>query len=369
MWVEQTKNGKYKFIERYPDFITGKTKRVSVTLEKDTARNRKLAQAALQCKIEKALCKEESKGITLEKLVESYRKDQKRTVKSSTYRRNYHACNTLLDLLGKDSLVDRLTAGYIRERFLASKKESGTLNEHLKRLKALIRWGYKNDYVSDIRYLDKIEPFKDKSRKEKVQDKFLETTELSLLLKEMNVPRWRNLTEFLALSGLRFGEAVALTNNDIDYKQRVIIVSKTYDVVNEVCTTPKTLCSTREVYMQDELLQLCHEIQRFNLKFRDYTGYVPHNLFLESSNGDYIRFYTYNKYLKENSERILGRKITAHALRHTHASLLMQNGVDKDTISRRLGHENSRITEEIYLHVTKELKRLDQERLADIQLL
>lgn len=58
-----------------------------------------------------------------------------------------------------------------------------------------------------------------------------------------------------------------------------------------------------------------------------------------------------------------------HELRHTHTSLLLEQGVSIDTISRRLGHENSRITREIYLHVTEKLKERDNEQLARISLL
>lgn len=37
MWIEETKNGKYKAVERYTDYLTGKQKKVSVTMEKNTA--------------------------------------------------------------------------------------------------------------------------------------------------------------------------------------------------------------------------------------------------------------------------------------------------------------------------------------------
>ena len=47
MWIEETKNGKYKFVEQYTDYITGKKKRVSVTLEKKTAAAKKSAAAIL----------------------------------------------------------------------------------------------------------------------------------------------------------------------------------------------------------------------------------------------------------------------------------------------------------------------------------
>lgn len=369
MWVEKLKNGKIRYCERYIDALTGKERKVSVTMDKDTAKNKKLATAALQSKIESALAPQVPKGVTLQMLVDYYQLDQEHTVKKSTSKRNRHACNALLRMLGPDILVDKLNAGYVRSRMLATGNKSGTLNEHLKRLKALIRWGYKNDHIADIRWLDKLDTFKDASRKEKVKDKFLEADELRTLLSVMTLPRWKNLTHFLALSGLRFGEAVALTNNDIDFKSNVIIVDKTYDIVNQEVTTPKTLCSIREVYMQPDLRKLCQEIRTDNLRFRNVTNYQNNNLFLEGADGSFIKYYAYNKYLKKYSELTLGRQVTAHALRHTHASILMQNGVDIDTISRRLGHENSRITKEIYLHVTEELKKIDQERLSNVHII
>lgn len=50
----------------------------------------------------------------------------------------------------------------------------------------------------------------------------------------------------------------------------------------------------------------------------------------------------------------------------THASLLLEQGVSVDTISRRSGHENSRITREIYLYVTEKLKERDNECISTI---
>lgn len=54
MWVEKVKTG-YKFIERYTDPMTGKYRRVSIVLDKDTAQSRKTAQRALNAKIDKAM--------------------------------------------------------------------------------------------------------------------------------------------------------------------------------------------------------------------------------------------------------------------------------------------------------------------------
>ena len=367
MWVEKLDNGKYKYIERYEDYLTGKMRRVSVTLDKNTAAARKQAQAALTAKIEQALTKDVTvkKDITLCELVTEYRKSQKLTVKESTYSRNYHACNTLMKMLGENVLVDRLTARYVRDSFLSSGKENSTLNEHLTRFKALIRWGYKNDLLRDISYLDKIERFKDVPHKEKIQDKFLEASELKCLIENMTVEKWRNLTEFLSLSGLRFGEAAALEISDIDLKNRMIKVSKNYDMINNVTTSPKTGSSSREVYIQDEFLELCKRLRYDALCQRMVNGC---NLLFQD-NGRHVAYYSYNAYLKENAIKYIGRAITPHTLRHTHASLLMEQGISIDVISRRLGHENSEITREIYLHVTKKLKEKENQQLARIRIL
>ncbi len=367
MWVEKLDNGKYKYIERYEDYLTGKMRRVSVTLEKNTASARKQAQAALTAKIEQALTKDVTvkKDITLRELVTEYRKSQKLTVKESTYSRNYHACNTLMKMLGENVLVDRLTARYVRDSFLSSGKENSTLNEHLTRFKALIRWGYKNDLLRDISYLDKIERFKDVPHKQKIQDKFLEASELKCLIENMAVEKWRDLTEFLALSGLRFGEAAALEISDIDLKNRVIRITKNYDMINNVTTSPKTGSSARDVYMQDELRELCKRLRYDALCQRMVNGC---NLLFQDT-GKHIAYYSYNAYLKENAIKYIGRAITPHTLRHTHASLLMEQGISIDIISRRLGHENSEITREIYLHVTKKLKEKENQQLARIRIL
>ena len=258
MWVEERKTG-FKFVERYTDPMTGKTRRVSVVMEKNTAQSRKLAAVALSEKIDKALLPQVDK-IRLKDLVDLYRKEQFRTLKQSTYRRNSAVCNTLMKILDPEIYVDKLTAGYIRERFLNTGREHSTLNEWMIRLKALLRWGYRNDYIKDISYLNKIERFSDIPHRQKIEDKFLESAELKELLSGMTILKWKLLTEFLALSGLRFGEAAALTKSDVDLKSRKIHVTKTYDSVADITTTPKTACSVRDVYIQDELLTVCRNV-------------------------------------------------------------------------------------------------------------
>ena len=370
MWAESLPNGKVKFVERYEDPMTGKSKKVSCTLNKDTRVTRKTAMQILDEKIQKRMTATPAsdRKMTLSDLVDLYREDQKCTVKPSTCSRNIFATKRLMDILGEDTLVTKLNAGYVRKKFNETGEGNGTLNERLTRLKALIRWGYKNDYLSDIRWLDKLDKAPDPQKKERLQDKFLESSDLKKLLGSMTITQWRLMTAFLALSGLRVGEAIALEMGDVDLNARMIRVSKTWDINNHLKTTTKTLASTRDVYIQDELLDLCRKIKAFTLSENLRNG-CRSTLFFCDINGNHIEYAAYNKYLKENALRILDRQITPHALRHTHVALMAEAGVDLDTISRRLGHETSRITRQVYYHITRRAQEAENQRLKAIKLI
>ena len=371
MWIEELKSGKFQFYERYTDYLTGKKRRVSVTLDKNNVRTRKLALQILNEKIAKRTepKSKNAKDITLKQLVKEYRNYQSGKVKESTYRRNYHSNNTLLKILGEDTKVSRLTKLYIENQFKTKGDSNATINERLIRFKALIRWGYKNELVEDISFLDKIEPFKDIYRKQKIQDKYLEAKELKKLVDGMEIKVWALMTQFLALSGLRIGEAIALEKTDLDLKNNIMSITKTYDPNNAVITSTKTQSSTREVFINDELKVICRKIKVLMIEQKFKNGYPNNNLFICCPEGKHIRYDAYRKYLREHSEKLIGRVITPHLLRHTHASLLLENGVSEDTISRRLGHENSRITKEIYLHITEKIKQKDNDQIAKVKIM
>jgi len=160
MWMDEV-SGKYRFRERFKDNLTGKAKIVSVTLSKNTATTRKQAAIELDKKIANAQIIKTSTELTLHDLVNKYRLYQEQTVKQSTYRRNYHTCNTLLNILGPNTLVNSLTSNYIKERLLSSRNQPSTLNEYRARLRALLNWGYENDYIDSVDYLRKFKLFKD----------------------------------------------------------------------------------------------------------------------------------------------------------------------------------------------------------------
>ena len=176
------------------------------------------------------------------------------------------------------------------------------------------------------------------------------------------------LTEFLALSGLRCGEAFALERSDIDLEGKVIHVTKTYNSQLDLVSPAKTDNSIDDVVIQPQLEAVIRRIQKY-MKQQQLRNNYRTNLFFSDEAGQHIHYFAYNKYLKAVTRKTLGRSLTPHSLRHTHASLLFEQGFSVDEVARRLRHGDSQITREVYIHVTEKLKEKDAEKLKAVTLI
>lgn len=311
---------------------------------------------------------EKIKDVTSEKhlfheIIDIYLKEQKQTTRRNTYERNSIMFHTLLGILG-DFDANKVTAGYIREKLIESGKSMLTINEYIKRLKVCLRWAYKNDYIERSDMIDKLTGFKTPSARSKVEDKYLESEELNTLIEGMSIQRWALLTEFLALSGCRIGEAIGLDLSDID--DMYIHVTETEDIHHHGKGPAKTEDSIRDIFIQPELRDCLRRIHKCMKEQQEAIGYKPTNYLFTGTDGKRVSYYSYNKYLKENAERLIPERaekhtVTPHTLRHTMTSLFAAAGVPLDVISRRLGHSDSALTKEIYLHVTEEMRKRDNE--------
>ena len=360
MYVEQLDDG-IRYVQRYKHRLTGQIKRVSVKYSKDTRSNRKVAQSILKQRIDAINGVDVSSAdMTLKMLSEKYLDWQKENVKIGTYTRNKRAIASLLRILDGDALVNELTADYVKKRFNATGDGAGTLNERLARFKALMRWGYQEEFVDNTKCIDRIKPWSDIPHRAKIEDKYMEKSELQALLDWMERDDWRKLTRFMALTGMRFGEVAALTVGDIDLTERTINIDKSLDSVDKVVTTTKTYTSTRTIYIQDELLPFAKEL---------CIGRNKCDILFPGTMDGHTRYYTFNSYLKANTKASIGKELTTHALRHTHVSLCAEDGMELDAISRRLGHSDSKVTKEIYLHVTKKMQEKDNKAMDSVRIL
>ena len=357
MWEELIK-GKIVYRELVTDPVTGKRRTVSVQAKKNTPSEKKAAKERLYAKLRQ----HKDVNMRMSALVEVFDEDQSATVKDSTRRRNRNTLDRLVKILG-DPYIDKLTSGYIRKKLIEMKRDPETLNEYLRRFRTFWRWAYKNNYVESPAVADRLDNFKTQPHRLKIQDKFMEPEQAVDVIKALPED-YSLLMEFMLRTGLRFGEVSALDQKDAVNE---IEVYKTRDAITGAITETKTQGSTRVVHVTPELRDLLSRINQFMNRRRMLTGSRCLALFLNDK-GERVNLPAFNKCLKDVTTKILGRPLTSHSIRHTFASVMMANGVDISTIQRTLGHQSSEITKRIYLHVTEELKKKDNEALDGVSL-
>lgn len=192
--------------------------------------------------------------------------------------------------------------------------------------------------------------------------KFLESDELRELIDSMGGnTTYQLLTRFLVLSGVRVGEAFALTLKDVNMTAQSIVVDKTYSLTTKKVQTTKTEMSERVLHMRPELLavvrsQLLHQKQ-ICLAFG-----VRSQLLFPWTDGDHMHYEEYAKYFREHVVKIRGSALSIHSLRHTYTSLMEEAGVPIETISRQLGHADN-------MHVTDKVREADNRRLDAVNIL
>ena len=151
-------------------------------------------------------------------------------------------------------------------------------------------------------------------------------------------PLTRLYYNFVYFSGARPGEISALTLNDVDFKNYTVNINKTR--INSTLTnTTKNTSSKRTVSIPKTCIDELKNI--IGSKF-------PKNEFIFKILTTYSDMMF--KIIKENNLK----KVTLHGLRHSHASLLIKKGVEITSISKRLGHANSKVTLSVYAHFYKE---------------
>jgi len=156
---------------------------------------------------------------------------------------------------------------------------------------------------------------------------------------------------FLVLSsGLRRGELLALLWSDLNKDNLTISVTKqvTGRRGELVVSTPKTPNSTRTVVIPRQAAQL----------LADEHAKHPDNPYMFPSPKTGTMYYPDS--VGRMHKRILDdaglAKIRFHDLRHTFATLAIQNGVDIKTLSNMLGHYSAGFTLDTYAHVTDKMK-------------
>lgn len=161
-------------------------------------------------------------------------------------------------------------------------------------------------------------------------------------------------------TGLRRAEVCGLKWENIDFEEETLTVEQIMiqDGSEWFLGTPKTQSSYRTIHIGASLIEQLKKVrlrQKENkLFYRDY--YDDNDFVCTKENGNpvtlnSIKWYT-AKYRKES-----GVDFNFHSFRHTHATMLLENGAKPKEIQVRLGHSRLSTTMDTYAHVTKKMKK------------
>lgn len=174
----------------------------------------------------------------------------------------------------------------------------------------------------------------------------LEEYKRALFLMKNETIEKRAIFELAVKTGLRRSEIFGLTYDDIDLTNKTLSVNKTRHYLKEkgmITRVCKNKNSIRTISIPTSLIT--------TLKI--YKNKYPNNEYIfdnVSMNGICTSF---KRFQEKNNLTI----IRFHDMRHTHATILLQKGVDLKTISSRLGHASIKRTMDTYIKFIKELDK------------
>lgn len=184
-------------------------------------------------------------------------------------------------------------------------------------------------------------------------------------------------------TGLRIAECTGLTWSRIDLKENTITVDRILTKNNKIwyLSEPKTQSSNRTIKIGNALSNTLRIHRKWQLENRIRYGEYYKNYYIKSDRSIYgldsnVKYQSVddnlefvctqengtlvNPDLSRYASRIvnydLGIQFNFHSLRHTHATILIENGANIKDVQKRLGHAQLRTTMDTYVHDTDEMQ-------------
>lgn len=352
MYAKNTK-GIWYFSVRYKD-LTGKVVQKTVQNKDWGKKEAKAAEAAYLLELDHGIDK-----LTVNQLADLYLQNRLHKVKlKSTYTMTSAYNLHIRKQLG-DMVISKITPRQILA-WQTNLLDHGYRNKYLVKiqeyLKTIFNFGVNYGYIERSPFRGE---FVRNMNEEKEEMLYWTMPEFTKFIDNVDDPVYKAFFTTLYWSGLREGEAIALTPKDINFVNNTIRVSKTYDSVNKVTTTPKTQNSYRTVQMTSTLRSVLNDLCERNKKVEDFTE-------------DDLVFGCFDHLAPTSIKRAQVKAclksgvkiIRIHDFRHSHVSMLVNMGFNTFEIAKRMGHTVAMV-ENIYGHwyqMSQEemVRRLDQ---------
>lgn len=212
--------------------------------------------------------------------------------------------------------------------------ENETIRRKINSLSSFFKFVYEHEYVDK----NPMGPIKAPKREEKLPI-YLDDKEIEKLIKatmkfgEENALRDKCFIKTLAYTGMRRQEAIKLNWEDVDFNQNIIKIKFGKGKKERLVPTPDSLISDLWAYLQTRL------------PLSNQAVFISNTGNRMSPTSAHLIF---RKYVKKAG--LEDRGYTIHKLRHSYASLLIQNDVDLLSVQKLLGHSDLNSTK-VYTHI------------------
>ncbi len=307
-------------------------------------------------------------------------------IKESTVRIRRHEIKRFLDYFAKlkiknitrtqyqDAINDLKKRGYARNTIDGAHRTGRMIFKKALEMEVLKKDPTEHTHVpKQLKTIEELEGKKD-------LPKYLEKQQLKHFLqvaKKLGLDQDYPIFLLLSYTGVRVGELCALKWRDIDMENQTISISKTYynptnNKKEYKLLTPKTPTSVRVIDVDDTVISELKLHKSFQnktiMKYRD----IYHDQgFVFASIDNLLGYPLYLKKVGNRMTRLLklaelNYELTLHSLRHTHTSLLAEAEVSLPQIMERLGHKDEDTTRNVYLHVTKKMKKEASQKFKEL---
>lgn len=342
----------YEYRIKYIDPATGKPKEKS---KRGFSSSKEAELAALE--IEKKLFLGDvdivkNQNITVNDWIEQYLDLYGKTLRETTLKnRKGRIKNHIIPKLGHLKLQKITRTHY--QKFINEKLEN--LKEStVKSIHRLFMTILNKAVEHEILERNRLQGIKISKDEEEEVVKFLTREEVQqLMLIAKTFPFDQYIAVFTLLrTGLRKGELLALTWNDIDFKNKLIQINKNRNHLGTF--PPKTKKSNRIISIDNRLSKELKSLQTWQKKNKlQKLNYQDSDYIIVDAQGIPYHEWRINRILSSMTRKAKLDEISPHTLRHTHAVMLLESGVDIKTVSDRLGHTKINMTADVYLHVSR----------------
>lgn len=274
-------------------------------------------------------------GLTFEAVAEEWDEWHRETVSYNGHRCYSQPYKSALDCFG-DSYINDITTpeidAYVK-RIAAKGYAKRTVQSYLACVNLIFEYGQLHGYCTNNPASVVPIPPKLKTTKRELPDE----NNIELVKQHVDDP-FGIFAYFLLYTGCRRGEALALTYDDIDFKNKTISINKSLIWQNNkaVIKSTKTEAGRRTIILLDALAAKLPKGKGYV-----FGGEAP------LTNTAFRR--RWEKYVKTS-----GVTMTCHQLRHLFATILYECGIDEKLAQELLGHSSITVTRDVYTHIRRQ---------------